>query len=348
MTMRMICDDHLLDAASLGSPGIDSLRWTKPVYPGDTLSGAPRGAGSTAHGQPPDVGTGAPALAGAQPAARGGDDHGRLGHAAPPAGRRAGMSDGHPRRRRRLAACARARQAGRRHAAGRRWPTPTKPTRCSSAWPRRSAGLPTARRATGVRRPRAHAARSRMRRCRRPVWASPGDATRWPMHAPGGVGDRAAPRPRGRCGARGEPGSGLGGRAGGCDGGVHRDRRFALAARPGRAALLRLADLASHAALVLGEWVPFAPRDWSAQECRLVIGAQAPLMRRGTHSCGDPAFVLPTGCATPARATARCRPARWSAPAPGQGSGGHAGRRGPSRSSPESAWPPLTSESTCP
>jgi len=38
MTMRMICDDHLLDAASLGSPGIDSLRWHKPVYPGDTLS----------------------------------------------------------------------------------------------------------------------------------------------------------------------------------------------------------------------------------------------------------------------------------------------------------------------
>jgi acyl dehydratase len=38
MTMRMICDDHLLAAASLGSPGIDSLRWTQPVYPGDTLS----------------------------------------------------------------------------------------------------------------------------------------------------------------------------------------------------------------------------------------------------------------------------------------------------------------------
>ena len=37
MTMRMICDDHLLEAASLGSPGIDSLRWTRPVYPGDTL-----------------------------------------------------------------------------------------------------------------------------------------------------------------------------------------------------------------------------------------------------------------------------------------------------------------------
>lgn len=57
-------------------------------------------------------------------------------------------------------------------------------------------------------------------------------------------------------------------------------------------ALLRLADLASHAALVLGDWTPFAARDWSAQECRLVIGRQEPLQRRGTHSCGDPAFVL--------------------------------------------------------
>ena len=37
MAMRMMCDDYLLDAASLGSPGIDSLRWLKPVYPGDTL-----------------------------------------------------------------------------------------------------------------------------------------------------------------------------------------------------------------------------------------------------------------------------------------------------------------------
>lgn len=38
MAMRMICDDHLLQTASLGSPGIDQLRWLKPVYPGDTLS----------------------------------------------------------------------------------------------------------------------------------------------------------------------------------------------------------------------------------------------------------------------------------------------------------------------
>ncbi len=38
MAMRMMCDDYLLQSASLGSPGIDNLRWLKPVYPGDTLS----------------------------------------------------------------------------------------------------------------------------------------------------------------------------------------------------------------------------------------------------------------------------------------------------------------------
>jgi acyl dehydratase len=37
MAMRMMCDEYLLDSSSLGSPGIDSLRWTKPVFPGDTL-----------------------------------------------------------------------------------------------------------------------------------------------------------------------------------------------------------------------------------------------------------------------------------------------------------------------
>jgi len=38
MAMRMMCDAYLLDSASLGSPGVDNLRWLKPVYPGDTLS----------------------------------------------------------------------------------------------------------------------------------------------------------------------------------------------------------------------------------------------------------------------------------------------------------------------
>jgi len=37
MAMRMMCDAYLLDSASLGSPGIDSLRWLQPVRPGDVL-----------------------------------------------------------------------------------------------------------------------------------------------------------------------------------------------------------------------------------------------------------------------------------------------------------------------
>lgn len=37
MVMRMMCDGYLLRSASLGSPGIDSIRWLRPVRPGDVL-----------------------------------------------------------------------------------------------------------------------------------------------------------------------------------------------------------------------------------------------------------------------------------------------------------------------
>ncbi|TXC69826.1 MaoC family dehydratase [Sphingomonas ginsenosidivorax] len=38
MTMAMLVEQGTVDPqASLGSPGIDELRWVKPVYPGDTL-----------------------------------------------------------------------------------------------------------------------------------------------------------------------------------------------------------------------------------------------------------------------------------------------------------------------
>jgi 2-keto-4-pentenoate hydratase len=57
--------------------------------------------------------------------------------------------------------------------------------------------------------------------------------------------------------------------------------------------LAKLADLQLHGALVLGEWVPFAARDWAAQTCVLSIGDAAPQTFRGTHSLGNPAFVLP-------------------------------------------------------
>jgi len=37
--MGMFVRAVLLDSASLGSPGVDEIRWTAPVRPGDTLSG---------------------------------------------------------------------------------------------------------------------------------------------------------------------------------------------------------------------------------------------------------------------------------------------------------------------
>ena len=38
VVMRMMCDSYLLESASLGSPGIDNVKWLKPVRPGDTIT----------------------------------------------------------------------------------------------------------------------------------------------------------------------------------------------------------------------------------------------------------------------------------------------------------------------
>ena len=38
MAMRLMVDNFLSESSSLGSPGLESLKWLKPVYPGDTLS----------------------------------------------------------------------------------------------------------------------------------------------------------------------------------------------------------------------------------------------------------------------------------------------------------------------
>ena len=38
LLMRILYDGLLKDTASLGSPGIDELRWLEPVRPGDTLT----------------------------------------------------------------------------------------------------------------------------------------------------------------------------------------------------------------------------------------------------------------------------------------------------------------------
>jgi acyl dehydratase len=38
LTMKLLVESYLCAESSLGSPGIDELRWVKPVRPGDSLS----------------------------------------------------------------------------------------------------------------------------------------------------------------------------------------------------------------------------------------------------------------------------------------------------------------------
>jgi 2-keto-4-pentenoate hydratase len=57
-------------------------------------------------------------------------------------------------------------------------------------------------------------------------------------------------------------------------------------------ALLRLADLQSHGALILGDWMPYRRRDWSAQACRVLVDGKVVDEKTGTHPLGDPAWLL--------------------------------------------------------
>ncbi len=57
LCMRMICDVYLLEAASLGSPGVDEVRWVKPVRPGDTLHLKTTVLETRASRSRPDMGT---------------------------------------------------------------------------------------------------------------------------------------------------------------------------------------------------------------------------------------------------------------------------------------------------
>ncbi len=54
--MRMMCDSYLLDTASQGSPGLDEVKWMKPVRPGDTLSGTATVVGRRISKKRPDLG----------------------------------------------------------------------------------------------------------------------------------------------------------------------------------------------------------------------------------------------------------------------------------------------------
>lgn len=39
LLMRLIAEDFLLDSTGMGAPGIDEIKWLRPVFPGDTLHG---------------------------------------------------------------------------------------------------------------------------------------------------------------------------------------------------------------------------------------------------------------------------------------------------------------------
>ena len=56
MVMRMMCDAYLLDSTSLGSPGLERLKWTAPVRPGDTLHVRMSVLQARPMGSRPDVG----------------------------------------------------------------------------------------------------------------------------------------------------------------------------------------------------------------------------------------------------------------------------------------------------
>jgi acyl dehydratase len=56
LAMRLMVDNFLCEAASLGSPGLESLKWLKPVFPGDTLTLHQTILESRPMGTRPDVG----------------------------------------------------------------------------------------------------------------------------------------------------------------------------------------------------------------------------------------------------------------------------------------------------
>jgi acyl dehydratase len=57
MWMRLYVDSLLDGAASMGSPGIEELRWLAPVRPGDTLNGSLTVLETTPSERRPDRGT---------------------------------------------------------------------------------------------------------------------------------------------------------------------------------------------------------------------------------------------------------------------------------------------------
>jgi acyl dehydratase len=57
VTMRLMCDGYLLETSCAGSPGLEELRWLKPVRPGDILCLKATVLESTPSGKQPNRGT---------------------------------------------------------------------------------------------------------------------------------------------------------------------------------------------------------------------------------------------------------------------------------------------------
>lgn len=56
MVMRLMCDGFILDSSSLGSPGLENLKWLKPVMVGDEIRARMRVLGSRPMKSKPHVG----------------------------------------------------------------------------------------------------------------------------------------------------------------------------------------------------------------------------------------------------------------------------------------------------
>ena len=56
MAMRLMVTNFLSQTSSLGSQGLENIRWTKPVYPGDTLRLQSSVLETKPMGRRPDVG----------------------------------------------------------------------------------------------------------------------------------------------------------------------------------------------------------------------------------------------------------------------------------------------------
>lgn len=56
IAMRMMCDAYLLNSSSEGAPGVDYVKWKKPVLAGDTLTGTTTVTAKRDSKSRPDIG----------------------------------------------------------------------------------------------------------------------------------------------------------------------------------------------------------------------------------------------------------------------------------------------------